>query len=121
MNFYKNIKYCEMGDNICIHSYLKELDEIDKIKYKIIIENDKDSDSIRKYGQLEKDDINYILIKFKKRYRRDYKFIKITENNNKYINDFFLTEYENIDRYGNEFIFKIMKHIIRHPFITYTN
>ena len=39
MNFYNNMKYCEMGDNICIHSYLKELDEIDKIKYKIIIEN----------------------------------------------------------------------------------
>ena len=116
MEIYKN--YSNMGGNISIHSYLKELDELDITKYKMCIENDKDYYTLRKFGQLTIDNITYIIIKYKKRYNLEYKFIRIRENNKKYIDDFFFTEYEIINRYDNEIIFQLMLNIIRHQINT---
>ena len=116
-HFIKNI--CKkMGDNMCINLYLKELINLDKNKYKYLIERDEIKNSIRKYGHLSKGGIHYIIIKFKKRYRYENKLFRINENNNKYIDDLFLTECNIINRHNNELIYKIMHNIIRYQLYT---
>ena len=110
MAFYNHLDYCIMEDNLCINSYINQIDLSYYINYLWLLVYNEDFETVKKLGWLVEGELTYLVLRFKRKYKRHNKIIIVSDYNiNKYIDDISLIYFCSYNKYDDKDIYKMLK------------